>query len=147
MLTVKKMSKRKAKNTMGLREKRLAEEIKTTKAVEVKQNIDEMCGAPIELDIDWESFTAYDEYPLTRLRDSFFRDLLETIRLITKDEMGKEAFVARVKRLSVVCTDDPQKSGVELKEAETLTYIAQLAGNNFSFPTPPKTVKYLEDNL
>jgi hypothetical protein len=132
---------------MGLKEKRLAEDIKTTKVVEVLKILETTTGFPITLDIDWDSFTIYDEYALTRLRDSFFRDLLEGIKLVAKDQMGKDALKARVQTIKIVCTDDTKGAKMELLPDSVFSFVIQTAGSNFSFPSAAKIRDYLEKNL
>ena len=132
---------------MGLKEKRLAEDIKSTKVVEVLKTLETTVGYPLQLDIDWDSFTAYDEYALTRLRDSFFRDLLEGIRLVAKDQMGKDALKSAVQTIKIVCTDDPKGAKMELLPDKVFSFVIQTAGSNFSFASASKMRDYLEKNL
>lgn len=75
---------------MGLAEKRLAEEIKTNKLPEFETKLQDKAGYPIKVDIDWASFTAYNEYPLSRL-DIVFSDIESFVKKICTDDMGKEA--------------------------------------------------------
>ena len=75
---------------MGLAEKRLAEEIKTDKLPAFESKLNDKAGYPIKVDIDWASFTAFDQYPLSRL-DIVFDDIEGFVKKICQDDMGKEA--------------------------------------------------------
>lgn len=37
-------------------------------------------GYPVQVDINWESFTAFDQYPLSRLTDFVFNDLADGLK-------------------------------------------------------------------
>ena len=56
---------------MGLQEKRLAKEIQTEKLPAFEAKIKEIAGYEINVDVDWDTFTAYDSYPLSRLEIVF----------------------------------------------------------------------------
>lgn len=49
---------------MGLAEKRLAESIKTGSLPALESKLNDLAGYPIKVAVDWNTFTAYDTYPL-----------------------------------------------------------------------------------
>lgn len=132
---------------MSLNEKRLLEELKT-KVPEVALKLEQQVGYALPLDIEWETFAGQGEYAFTRLRDSFFRELLEGIRLVTKDKIGKDAFAEKVKRVHIVCTDDPKKVNLELTADGSLAFVVQLGGGGtFSYRGQRQIEEYLEKAL
>ena len=130
---------------MGLAEKRLAESIKTDKLPAFESKLNDIAGYPIKVDIDWSTFTAYDEYPLTRL-DIVFDDLTSFVKKICTDDMGKEALKEKLSTISLTNTDNKDLVNMELKD-NTLVLVVQLAGGSFSSQTDSQLANYVEKLL
>jgi hypothetical protein len=130
---------------MGLAEKRLAENIKVEKLPAFESKLNEIAGYPIKINIDWATFTAYDEYPLSRL-DIVFDDLGSFVKKICADDMGKEALKEKMEIISLVNTDSRDAVTMELKN-KTLALTVQLAGSSFTSQTDSQLVGYVEKLL
>jgi hypothetical protein len=130
---------------MGLAEKRLAESIKTEKLPVFTTKLEERAGYEIKVEIDWSSFTAYDEYPLSRL-DIVFDDIESFVKKICSDDMGKEALKENMTTISLTNTDDSSAVKMELKDS-TLFLNFQLAGSTFSSYTDSQIASYVEGLL
>ena len=66
---------------MGLAEKRLAESIKVEKIPAFEAKLKDKAGYDIKVDVDWNTFTAFNQYPLERL-DIVFDDLESFVKKI-----------------------------------------------------------------
>lgn len=130
---------------MGLQEKRLAKEIQTEKLPEFEAKIKEIAGYEIKVDIDWDTFTAYDSYPLSRL-DIVFSDLTSFIKKICADDMGKEALSETMKTIKLTNTDKPEELKMELSD-NVLNLKLQLAGSSFGAYTDSQIASYVESQL
>lgn len=130
---------------MGLAEKRLAESIKTEKLPAFEEKLKERAGYDIKVNIDWNTFTAYDEYPLSRL-DIVFDDLESFVKKICSDDMGKEALQESMTTIDITNKDDSSAVKMELKD-ETLFLNFQLAGSTFSSYTDSQIASYVEGKL
>lgn len=130
---------------MGLAEKRLAESIKTDKLPAFESKLNGLAGYPIKVNIDWNTFTAFDEYPLSRL-DIVFDDLASFVKKICGDDMGKEALKEKMETISLTNTDNREQVKMELKD-NTLFMTVQLAGSSFSSQTDSQIASYVEGQL
>ena len=130
---------------MGLAEKRLAESIKTDKLPAFESKLNDIAGYPIKVNIDWSTFTAFDEYPLSRL-DIVFDDLSSFVKKICQDDMGKEALKEKMQSISLTNTDNRDDVKMELKD-NNLALKVQLAGGSFSSQTDSQIASYVEGLL
>lgn len=130
---------------MGLAEKRLAEEIKTEKLPAFEAKLKDRAGYEIKVDIDWATFTAYDQYPLSRL-DSVFSELDSFVRKICVDDMGKEALKEKMNVIGLTNTDNTELVSMDLKDNK-LALVVQLAGSSFNYPSDSQLVSYVEKLL
>ena len=130
---------------MGLAEKRLAESIKTEKLPEFEAKLKDKAGYDIKIDIDWNTFTAYDQYPLSRL-DIIFDDLESFVKKICSDDMGKEALQDKMTTIQLINTDNNDDVKMELKD-KTLTLTVQLVQGSFSSQTDSQIASYVEPLL
>lgn len=131
---------------MGLAEKRKAEAIKTEKLPQFESQLNEAAGYPINVEIDWNSFTAFDEYPLTRLENFVFSDVLGFVKKICSDDMGKEALQDAMTTIHIKNTDQDSEYNVELKD-KCLYLTEQLTGGAFSNHRTDMLVKFIEPKL
>jgi hypothetical protein len=131
---------------MGLVERRLAKEIQDTKIPEFKAELKTVTGFEPELDIKWDTFIAFDEYPLTRLRDSMLPSIMDGMKNICIDDMGKEALKAGLTKIILVNTDKGDE--VEIRYANKELYVcSQLAGDSHSAYSSDQIQTLLEKNL
>ena len=130
---------------MGLAEKRLAESIKTDKLPAFESKLNSIAGYPIKVNIDWATFTAYDEYPLNRL-DIVFDDLSSFVKKICQDDMGKDALKDKMSTISLINTDNRDSVKMELSNLN-LALTVQLAGGSFSSQTDSQIASYVEGLL
>lgn len=130
---------------MGLAEKRLAKEIQTEKLPAFEAKIKEIVGSDIKVDIDWDTFTAYDSYPLSRL-DIVFSDLEGFLKKICSDDLGKEALQETLTTIKLTNTDNRDEVKMELKD-KVLDLKFQLAGDSFSSYTDSQIADYVEKQL
>ena len=130
---------------MGLAEKRLAESIKVEKLPEFEAKLKDKAGYDIKVDIDWNTFTAYNEYPLSRL-DIIFDDLESFVKKICTDDMGKEALQDKMKTIHLTNTENNDEVKMELKD-NTLYLTVQLVQSSFSSQTDSQIAGYVEGLL
>lgn len=131
---------------MGLAEKRLAETIKTDKFPEFQSKLNELSGYDLKVEIDWNTFTAFDQYPLNRLANYVFSDITEFVQGICSDDMGKEAMQESVKGIHISNSDKEGDFKMELKD--NVLYLTELlAGGVFSNHGPKVLKGYVESLL
>jgi hypothetical protein len=75
---------------MGLNERRKLNELKETTFPGRVKEIEEICGAPIPYDVDWDSL-ADDAEALNFIDNISCHRLNMALRVICQDEMGKSA--------------------------------------------------------
>jgi hypothetical protein len=131
---------------MGLAEKRLAEGIKTDSLPKFESDLKELAGYSIKVAIDWDTFTAFDSYPLNRLVDYVFSDITDAIKKICQDDMGKEALKEKLTTIHITNTDNDSAFHMELKDA-VLYLTERLAGDTFSNHMTNMIVDYIEPML
>ncbi|PJJ08622.1 hypothetical protein CLU83_1908 [Flavobacterium sp. 1] len=127
---------------MGLAEKRTAESIKTEKLPAFEAKLKDKAGYDIKVDINWDTFTAYDQYPLTRL-DIVFDDLESFVKKICSDDMGKEALQDKMSTIQLTNSDNNDDVKMELKD-KTLALTVQLVQGSFSSQTDSQIANYVE---
>ena len=127
---------------MGLAEKRTAESIKTEKLPAFEAKLKDKAGYDIKVDINWDTFTAYDQYPLTRL-DIVFDDLESFVKKICADDMGKEALQDKMSTIQLTNSDNNDDVKMELKD-KTLALTVQLVQGSFSSQTDSQIANYVE---
>lgn len=127
---------------MGLAEKRLAEAIKVEKLPVFEAKLKERAGYDIKVAIDWNTFTAYDEYPLSRL-DIVFDDVESFVKKICADDMGKEALKEKMSTIHLTNSEHNDDVKMELKE-DTLFLTVQLVQSSFNAQTDSQIANYVE---
>ena len=130
---------------MGLAEKRLEESIKTEKLPEFEAKLKDKAGYDIKVDIDWNTFTAFNHYPLERL-DIIFDDLESFVKKICADDMGKEALKDKLTTIHLTNTENNDEVKMELKD-NTLYLTHQLVQSSFSSQTDSQIADYVEKLL
>lgn len=88
---------------MGLAERRAVKAFQDTKFPELKQQVDAAAAMPVELDVKWDTLAAegqshlYDEaWPKL-----YFVPVIEAFNSICRDDMGKEALKAALKKVVI----------------------------------------------
>jgi hypothetical protein len=127
---------------MGLAEKRTAESIKIEKLPAFEAKLKDKAGYDIKVDINWDTFTAYDKYPLSRL-DIVFDDLESFVKKICSDDMGKEALQDKMSTIQLTNSDNNDDVKMELKD-KTLALTVQLVQGSFSSQTDSQIANYVE---
>jgi hypothetical protein len=89
--------------TMGLAERRAVKAFSEGKYLQLKQEIDTAVGFDLPMTINWESL-AVDDY--AHLYDEafnkvYFRPLLDAIKAIAIDDLGKEALASGLKQVVI----------------------------------------------
>jgi hypothetical protein len=86
---------------MGLAERRATKEFQDHALPALRAEIDALCGQPVELEIHWEQLAkedyahVYDE----SWRKVYFQPVLSALTSICRDELGKEAIKAGLKKI------------------------------------------------
>jgi len=83
---------------VGLAERRKIKDLQDTTLPERVREIEEICGAPIPYDVDWDSF-ADDLEGLNFMDNLSCHRLNMALRVICADDMGKEAIRETVKKI------------------------------------------------
>ena len=83
---------------MGLAERRKIKEIQDTTLPGRVKDIEEICGAPIPYEVDWDSFG--DDLEALNFMDNISCHRLNmALRMICQDDMGKEAVREGLKKV------------------------------------------------
>ena len=85
---------------MGLNERRKIKELSETTFPERVREIEEICGAPIPYEVDWDSF-ADDAEALNFLDNLACHRINMALRTICTDDMGKEAVRDALKNVAL----------------------------------------------
>ena len=84
---------------MGLNEKRKAKEIQDTVLPGRVKEIQEICGAAIPYEVDWDSFDTFES--LNFLDNTSCHRLNMALRVICQDDMGKQAVRDGLKKVKL----------------------------------------------
>ena len=85
---------------MGLNERRKIKELQDTTLPGRVKDIEEICGAPIPYDVDWDSFS--DDLEGLNFMDNLSCHRLNmALRMICQDDMGKEAVRDTLKQIKL----------------------------------------------
>jgi hypothetical protein len=133
---------------MGLAQRRLAEQIKTEQYPPFLADIQAAAGKPIPVEIDWVSFSSYDNYPLTRMADNVFEPLLTAVKDICRDDMGRMAFQENVDSIRVKNTNVDKETSL-LLDNRVLDLVVQLAdgGGTYMSYGSQLIIEFLEERL
>ena len=131
---------------MGLAEKRKAESIKTQDLPKFESKLNEIAGYPIAVEINWDTFTAFDQYPLDRLVNFVFGDITNFVKKICVDDMGKEALKEKLTSIHISNTDQDDDYSMELKD-NGLYLTEKLVGGSFGNHRTDVIFNYVEPLL
>jgi hypothetical protein len=96
---------------MGLEERRKIKEFQDTTLPGRVKEIEEICGAPIPYEVDWDSF---DMEALNFMDNISCHRLNMALRTICQDDMGKEAVRETLKKVKL--------KNVKTKDAMSMTF-------------------------
>ncbi len=131
---------------MGLQEKRVAKNLQDNVIPGFVAELKSIAGFDPSLNIAWDTFTAYDEYPLSRLEGDILPGLLEVFKSICRDDMGREALQSALKTIRLENTDDQEAVEIRFADGE-LYHKMQLAGGTYSRYAPEQIISLLEKAL
>ncbi len=86
---------------MGLAERRAAKEFEDTQFPALKDEILKLAGFPIALEINWNQLAVegYGHMYKEAWPEIYFKPVIEALRQIGRDAMGKEALKASLKKI------------------------------------------------
>jgi hypothetical protein len=88
---------------MGLVEKRIAAALQKDQFPAWKKMVVDVAGSKLEFDVMWEELVKEgfgDWYP-KNVEYNFFGPLSEALESICSDDLGKDAFAAKIKKISI----------------------------------------------
>jgi hypothetical protein len=131
---------------MGLAERRLAEQIKTEQVPQFLDNLQAAMSFAPEVEIDWASFMAYNEYPLNRMQSNVFATLVEAMSRIGQDAMGREALAESIHKIVIKNAATREEMVLNLSD-KTLYLTVALAEDVYATHGSAAIVSYLEPKL
>ena len=86
---------------MGLAERRAAKEFQDKSFLELKNEIHKVAGFPVPIEVNWEQLSEEGQSHLYKeaWTEIYFKPVIEAFRLIARDDLGKEALKAGVKKV------------------------------------------------
>ncbi len=86
---------------MGLAERRRLKELREIVVPSRQRELEAATGLPLALTVAWESL-AEDTNPIMRLDEHCFQRIIDAFKDVCRDDLGREAIVAKVKRVHVI---------------------------------------------
>jgi hypothetical protein len=88
---------------MGLVEKRIAAALQKDEFPAWKKLVLEAAGSKLEFDIVWEELVkeGFADYYPKNVEYNFFGPLADALESVCSDDLGKEAFTAKIKKVSI----------------------------------------------
>ncbi|HEY4242411.1 MAG TPA: hypothetical protein VGM88_21485 [Kofleriaceae bacterium] len=88
---------------MGLAERRAAKDFQDKQFVELKKEIEKAAGFAVPLDISWDQLAKEGSSHLyaESWPELYFKPLVAAFRQIARDDMGKEALAAGLKKIEI----------------------------------------------
>ena len=86
---------------MGLAERRATKEFQDKQFPALREEIHKAAGFPVPLEVNWEQLAVegQTDYYKDNWTAIFFRPVIDALRQITRDDMGKEALRAGLKKI------------------------------------------------
>ena len=86
---------------MGLAERRASKEFQDKQFPELRNEIHKVAGFPVPVEVAWEqlSVEGQTDYYKEAWTEIFFKPVIEALRQITRDDMGKEALKGGLKKV------------------------------------------------
>jgi hypothetical protein len=116
---------------MGLAEKRLAEKIKVEEFAPFLTQLHQITGSNIAVEINWDTFVAYDEYSLNRMQSNVFEKITDAFKHICQDQLGKDAVAESISSIKIANSDDIDKLHFSF-ENKVIDIVVALGGGTYS---------------
>lgn len=131
---------------MGLQEKRAAKSIEDQYLAEYQQEINGIVGKELPIHINWDTFELDS---IRYVPNVCLKRLTDGIKLVCKDDMGKEALAESVNSIEVYCIPN---EGAEAKKELVLkdgvfSLTACWGGHHSGYFIDLTIREYLENNL
>jgi hypothetical protein len=112
---------------MGLNERRAMKELQEVTLPEREAEIEEICGAKIPYEVDWD--TMADDGEALRFLDNLSCHRLNmALRTIAMDEMGKEAIRDGLKRVKLANVAEPSDMSIAFTDGVLEMHCAYAKG-------------------
>jgi hypothetical protein len=131
---------------MGLLEKRQIVQVKNIDLPLFKEQLNKTIGSDVEVTIEWDSYSLYDEFPLKRLVNFVFIDIIDFVKSICNDEMLKQRLQAKLKRIQLRNCLHEKEMEIAFRD-ETLFITDKLVGDTFSNNMANVLVTYMKPLL
>jgi hypothetical protein len=131
---------------MGLAERRLAEKIKTEEFAPFLSQLHSIAGKNIAFEINWDTFIAYDEYSLNRMKSNIFEQFTEAFQHICQDQLGKDAVAESIDTIKIANSDDLDKLHFSF-ENKVIDVVVALAGGSYTYWGSSELIKQIESKL
>ena len=102
-------------DTVGLIEKRLIKQGREEWVPAAEKELQELTGASTTYEVDWDSFSS-DAEALNNLQNQGLRRITNAIRVICRDELGKEAVHESIKKIVVKNVASPAEKSILVKD-------------------------------
>jgi hypothetical protein len=136
---------------MGLAERRAAKDFETNRFPQLQKDIHAAAGFAVPVEVDWDSIamegasSSYDEtWPKI-----YFQPLIQALKSIAADDMGKEALKGALKKITIVNRHNYfDASKLALFDQGTLTLDHHPTTNAYAIDSRAKAIqKLLESKL
>jgi len=114
---------------MGLIERRKMKELQEQTLPGRVKEIEEICGAPIPYEVDWDSF-ADDIEGLNYLDNISCHRLNMALRVICQDELGKSAIRDSLKQVKLKNVKDKSRRRIAFEKGILEMQVAYALGSN-----------------
>jgi hypothetical protein len=86
---------------MGLAERRASKEFQDKQFPDLRNEIQKVAGFPVPIEINWDQLAVDGQvdYYKEAWTEIFFKPVIEALRQIARDEMGKEALKGGLKKI------------------------------------------------
>jgi hypothetical protein len=93
---------------MGLAERRASKEFQDKHFPELKSEIHALAGFPVPIEVHWEQLAVegQSDYYKEAWSEIFFKPIIEALREIGRDDMGKEALKIGLKKIELRNRED-----------------------------------------
>ncbi|MHC9543189.1 MAG: hypothetical protein AB9903_27070 [Vulcanimicrobiota bacterium] len=132
-------------DAMGLQEKRRIKMLQDEVLPSVRDEIKALSGADIEWEVDWESL-AHSMEALDNIEYQGIRRVLDALRKICYDDIGKEAVLAGLRKIVIKNHDSAGEKRVVFNDAILAVDGAWGAGWD-GYPAEDEIKKLLEEGL
>ncbi len=88
---------------MGLAERRASKEFQDKQFPELKDEIQKLAGFPVPIEVNWDQLAVEGQTGLYKeaWTEIFFKPVIEALRQIARDDMGREALKGGLKKIEL----------------------------------------------